>query len=81
MPCLKGKSKWCRRVLRPLAALGLLGILGWFALPFAVPLPAKLKETATASPVLLDRHGEPILHLTLPDFTRSSPLGADEIPA
>ncbi|MGL4400541.1 MAG: transglycosylase domain-containing protein, partial [Luteolibacter sp.] len=33
------------------------------------------------SPVLLDRHGEPILHLTLPDSTRSSPLGADEIPA
>ncbi|MGL5017265.1 MAG: transglycosylase domain-containing protein, partial [Luteolibacter sp.] len=72
--------KW-RRVLRALATLGLLGALAWFALPFAVPLPVKLLKTAEASPVLLDRHGGPILHLTLPDSTRSSPLEADEIPA
>jgi penicillin-binding protein 1C len=78
---LKVELKWCRRILRLIGAFGLLGIFGWFALPFAVPLPATLKETATASPVLLDRHGEPILYLTLPDSTRSSPLRADEIPA
>ena len=40
-----------------------------------------LRETPDASPVLLDRHGTPILHLTLPDSTRSRPVVADEIPA
>jgi penicillin-binding protein 1C len=81
MTGLKIELKWRRRIFRTLAALGLSGALGWFVLPFAVPLPVKLKENTDASPVLLDRHGEPILHLALPDSTRTSPLGADEIPA
>ncbi len=61
-------------------ALGLLGLLGWFVLPFAVSLPVKLKEVPEASPVLMDRHGTPILHLTLPDSTRSRPVTVVEIP-
>ena len=81
MARLKILLKWRRRILRSLAAAGLLGALGWFVLPFAVPLPVKLTGKVVASPVLLDRHGTPILHLTLPDSTRSSPLTADGIPA
>ncbi len=34
-----------------------------------------------ASPVLLDRHGTPIAHLTLPDSSRAMPLVLGEIPA
>ena len=78
---LKVEFKWRRRILRAVSGLGLLGLLGWFVLPFAVSLPAGLKETPEASPVLLDRHGTPILHLTLPDSTRSRPVAAEEIPA
>ena len=59
----------------------MIGILGWFVLPFAVSLPSGLKEIPLASPVLLDRHGTPIQHLTLPDSSRSAPLVAQEIPA
>ncbi len=32
------------------------------------------------SPVLLDRHGEPIRHLVSEDFTRSAPVSLSEIP-
>ncbi len=77
---LKVELKWRRRLVRAVFALGLLGLLVWFVLPFAVSLPVKLREVPEASPVLLDRHGTPILHLTLPDSTRSRPVTADEIP-
>lgn len=50
-------------------------------LPFAVSLPSGLKEIPLASPVLLDRHGTPIQHLTLPDSSRSAPIIADDVPA
>ncbi len=33
-----------------------------------------------ASPVLLDRNGQPLHRLVLPDFTRSSPVALEEIP-
>lgn len=56
-------------------------MLGWFALPFAVSLPEGLLENPTASPVLTDRHGAPIHHLTLPDSTRAAPMPLDQIPA
>lgn len=59
----------------------LVAVLGWFVLPFAVPIPAGLSKDPAASPVLLDRHGEPILHLTLPDSSRAAPLPLEEIPA
>jgi penicillin-binding protein 1C len=57
------------------------GLLGWFALPFALPLPAGLLENPGASPVLTDRHGAIIHHLTLPDSTRAVPIPLDQIPA
>lgn len=70
------------RTLLRLSAAGLfLGLLGWFALPFALPLPAGLLENPGASPVLTDRHGTPIHHLTLPDSTRAAPISLDQIPA
>jgi len=63
------------------AAALVVGLLGWFALPFALPLPPGLLENPGASPVLMDRHGEPIHHLTLPDSTRAAPIPLDQIPA
>ena len=77
---LKSKSKWRRRIIRGVC-VAVPVLLGWFALPFAVPLPAGLLENPAASPVLLDRHGAPILHLTLPDSSRTAPVALDEIPA
>jgi penicillin-binding protein 1C len=55
-------------------------LLGGFALPFAVVLPAGLLESPAASPVLLDRHGSPIVHLTLPNSSRALPVGLEKIP-
>jgi penicillin-binding protein 1C len=81
MARLKIQLKWRYRILRAVAAVGLSGALVWFVLPLAVPLPVKLTEKVVASPVLLDRHSTPILHLTLPDSTRSRPITADGIPA
>lgn len=73
--------KWRRRVFRILTAAVLAAVLGWFVLPFTVPLPAGLSKDPDASPVLLDRHGEPILHLTLPDSSRAAPVPLEKIPA
>ncbi|WP_367870984.1 penicillin-binding protein 1C [Luteolibacter sp. Populi] len=69
-----------KRVLLPGLAV-VAGLLCWFVLPFCLTLPASLAENPSASPVLLDRNGEPLHHLVLPDFTRSSPVSLDEIPA
>ncbi|WP_348223498.1 transglycosylase domain-containing protein [Luteolibacter sp.] len=75
------KLKWRRRILRLLGAGALAAVLGWFVLPFAVSLPAGLLENPASSPVLLDRHGTPILHLALPDSTHAAAVSLDEIPA
>ncbi len=80
LPRLKIKSKWRRRIIRLLVAACLFAVIVWFVLPFAFPLPEGLKGNPTSSPVLVDRHGEPILRLTLPDSTRASPVEFDEIP-
>ena len=78
---LKFQSKWRRRIIRTLGSGLLAAALGWFVLPFAVSLPAGLPGNPAASPVLLDRHGTPILHLTLPDWSRATPVVLEEIPA
>ena len=72
---------WRRRLLRIGGAALLLAALGWFALPFAVPLPPGLAREPTGSPIWLDRHGAPILNLTLPDASRAAPVTLDAIPA
>ncbi|MFD0895499.1 transglycosylase domain-containing protein [Luteolibacter ambystomatis] len=61
-------------------ALAALWAFGWFVLPFLVPLPAGLGTEPAASPVLLDRHGEPIRRLTLDDFSRSEPVTLADLP-
>jgi penicillin-binding protein 1C len=77
------KVKWMkwRRWLRLLGATVLLTVLGWFVVPFAVPLPVGLKENPKSSPVFLDRHGRLLIHLALPDSTRAAPVPFEEIPA
>jgi penicillin-binding protein 1C len=79
--CLKLPSICRRRLLRWVLFPGACGLLAWFALPFALPLPAGLVAGPPVSPVLLDRHGLPIEHLTLPDATRAAPVALDELPA
>ncbi len=74
-------KKWRRRLVRLLAVALLFALLGWFALPFAFSVPASLQGKPAASSVLLDRHGTPIVHLTLPDASRASPLTWEKIPA
>jgi penicillin-binding protein 1C len=81
VPRLNLKPKWRSRVFRISLAVVLVAALGWFVLPFVMPLPAGLSKDPDASPVLLDRHGEPILHLTLPDSSRAAPLPLEKIPA
>uniref|UniRef100_UPI00186791FC penicillin-binding protein 1C n=1 Tax=Luteolibacter marinus TaxID=2776705 RepID=UPI00186791FC len=69
-----------KRLLVPAALLG-CALFGWFVAPFFLALPDGLTKSPAASPVLLDRHGQPLHHLVLPDFTRSAPASLDEIPA
>lgn len=78
-------------VATPLAkrriALGAAGVFGliwlavWYVLPWCVPLPAALMQRPQPSPVITDRHGEPLARLVLPGFIRSAPIAIDAIPA
>lgn len=78
---VKSLRKRTRRLLACAGIAAALWLLAWFALPFALPLPAGLLENPAASPVLTDRHGAPIHHLTLPDSTRAAPVPLKDIPA
>ena len=69
-----------KRVLLPGTALAAV-LFCWFLLPLFFSLPTALTDNPSASPVLLDRHGKPLHHLVLPDFTRSAPVVLDEVPA
>ena len=69
-----------KRILLPGTALA-AALFGWFLLPLFFPLPTSLTDNPSASPVLLDRDGKPLHHLVLPDFTRSSPVALDQVPA
>jgi len=69
-----------KRFLLPGTALA-AALFGWFLLPLFFPLPTSLTDNPSASPVLLDRDGKPLHHLVLPDFTRSSPVALDQVPA
>ncbi|MFU8892292.1 MAG: penicillin-binding protein 1C [Luteolibacter sp.] len=73
-----------RRLIRRLpvvaAGAGVLWLAGWFALPFCATLPPGIIDGARQSPLVLDRDGRLIHHLTLPDHTRSRPLAWEEIP-
>jgi penicillin-binding protein 1C len=68
-----------KRVLIPML-LGVIWLLGWYAVPFMVSLPEGLKMEPPASPVIHDRHGEPIRRLTLDDYTRSEQVSLQDLP-
>ncbi|MFK7850864.1 MAG: penicillin-binding protein 1C [Akkermansiaceae bacterium] len=68
------------RLVRCCLVLLFVFALGWFVLPWFFELPAGLQENATASPSLLDRHGEVLRHLVAEDFTRSSPVKISNLP-
>jgi len=70
-----------RRLLRLAVAAVALWLLGWYALPFCITLPDGIVGDPPRSPLVLDRDGRPIHHLTLPDHTRARPLAWEEIPA
>jgi penicillin-binding protein 1C len=57
-----------------------MGVSGWFVAPNCVSLPVGLLENPAASPVVLDRHGTPVAHLSLPNATHSTPVTAGRIP-
>ncbi len=78
---LKRLGNQRRRIIRIAASAILLGLFGWYALPFAVPLPQGLLENPAASPVFLDRTGKPILRLALPDSTHAAPFTLADAPA
>ncbi len=78
---MKLRSPKFRRIARYLIAATLLAVTVWFIAPFFVEIPKELLENPDASPVIVDRHGTPISHLTLPNSTRSTPVSADRLPA
>lgn len=69
-----------RRSFRCICVLLLCWIFVWFVLPWFIPLPADLLVPRGASPVVLDRHGKPLLRLRLPDDSISAPLVLNSIP-
>ena len=80
----KAKGRRARLRRRPLAwfaAAILAAASAWFVIPWVFDLPAGLIGGPAASPVLRDRNGKPIRHLTSEDFTRSAPVDLSEIPA
>jgi len=71
-----------RRWLKRLIITTTLLAACWWGVPWLVPLPAKLLQAAEASPVFLDRDGQPLRHLLNESGARSSqPARFDEIPA
>lgn len=77
---LNDNLKLPRWIIRLCLVAGLAGLFAWFVLPFAFSLPSGLGKENEASPVLLDRHGTPILHLPLPDSSRAVRFTLDAVP-
>jgi len=62
-------------------AAAVVVLLGWFVLPFAIPLPPGLLTEPAASPVFVDRHGKMIGRLPLPDSSHAAPLVLEDVSA
>jgi penicillin-binding protein 1C len=77
---MKIRARRLRLLLRLAGGFVVLWLLGWYALPFGVSLPPGIADTAPQSPLVLDRDGVPIHHLTLADATRARPITWEEIP-
>lgn len=58
----------------------LLASLAWWVVPWFMPLPKNLLQSPSGSGLILDRHGIPLARLTLPDSTRSLPVGFSDLP-
>jgi len=58
----------------------LLASLAWWVAPWFMPLPKNLLQSPNGSGLILDRHGIPLARLTLPDSTRSLPVGFSDLP-
>ena len=58
----------------------LLASVAWWVIPWFMPLPKNLLQSASGSSLILDRHGVPLAHLTLPDSTRSLPVEFSDLP-
>lgn len=58
----------------------LLASLAWWVVPWFMPLPKILLQSPSGSGLILDRHGIPLARLTLPDSTRSLPVGFSDLP-
>lgn len=79
---------WCKPVkpLMPskLIKLGItflaLLLIGYFLLPFAFPIPEKIKSGPGTSVVLLDRNGEHLGDWVRPDYYRHRAASLDDIP-
>ncbi len=70
--------RWLKRLIIPATLLAAC----WWGVPWLVPLPANLLHAAEASPVFLDRDGQPLRHLLNESGARSlQPARFDEIPA
>jgi penicillin-binding protein 1C len=70
-----------RRTARLLLAAAVVALLGWFVVPFAVPLPPGLLANPAASPVFVDRHGKTIARLPLPDSSHAAAFDLEKVPA
>lgn len=69
-----------RRLWRAALAGLVLVVAFWCVAPWFVKLPEGLLENPSYAPVLTDRHGCPILRLSLPDAVRATPVDADALP-
>ena len=78
---LKARLPSIRKMVRYFLVATALGLGVWYVLPFCFSLPPCLLEDPDASPVVVDRHGAPISHLTLPDSSRSAPVSLAQFPA
>ncbi len=83
------KRTWLRRVLgfvtrRRLAKAAIGGtalvVVGWFGLPWLVPLPESLNDPSSPSPELLARDGSVLATFSRPDLYRHRPVSLEEIP-
>ncbi|MEO8615345.1 MAG: penicillin-binding protein 1C [Luteolibacter sp.] len=77
---MKCELKIPRSIIRLCLVAVLVALLAWFVLPFAFSLPPGLGSENEASPVFLDRHGTPIMHLTLPDSSRAAKFTLEDVP-
>lgn len=75
------RGRLLKRSAQTAAAAVAAILLGWFVLPWCVPLPPALLADPTGSPVICARDGAVIARSTLPGALRSHPVTAAELPA